>query len=89
MVLSRGILAALLLIVMAAFALINLVLAPVIEGTMIPTKELRADFTGSGSPDLTFPPIIPIDVLVTVRERLLHMMCSKRSGCLSSDCRLR
>ena len=66
---SRGFFAASLLVAVAGFAFFNLLLAPVIEAAMIPTKELRAHFVGARVlPDLHFPEVIPIYVAVTVRD---------------------
>ena len=69
MIVFRGIFAALFLVATAAFGVYYLVLAPVIEGALIPTKELRADFTGHKlPPDLSWSrnQIPPIDVVVAV-----------------------
>jgi len=74
LIVPRGILAALILIVVAIFALFNLVLAPVIEGSMIPTKELRAYVDSPVSNNL---PIfnaffefttVPINVVINVSD---------------------
>jgi len=52
------------------FALFNLVLEPVVEGSMMPTKELRAaSISDKPPPDIHFshPETIPINVVVVVR----------------------
>lgn len=76
LIMSRGIFAASLLVAAAGFALFNLVLAPVIESAMVPTKELRVEFTGSRvPPDIHFPGFIPVNVVVMVRDYPLTALC--------------
>ena len=68
LIVFRGILAASLLVAMAGFAFFNLVLAPVIEGAMVPTKELRVTYKDRLPPDLHLSKDSPINVVVTVRD---------------------
>jgi len=75
---SRGLFAALLLVAVAGFAFFNLILAPVIEGAMVPMKELRLDYESSRlEPDLHLSETIPINVVVTVRDYPLSVFLQK------------
>ena len=62
---------------MAGFAFFSLILAPVIEGGMVLTKELRADFTSARLPDLYLPETIPVNVVVMVRDYPLTVFYRK------------